>query len=108
LRNVNIESTTAFNGFAGSILGAGLIDMAFQLYGDWAEGLCLSPADYALRAMIALEFGLLAGVFGAAFAVFAVYFGASAAVATAVSIGAGLAASWALTGLKNHYLNAVE
>lgn len=109
LRDMKVDTSPGMTGFAGSIVGAGLIDSLFQLLGDWASNLCLSPEQYALRMLIALEFGLLAGVFGAAAGVAAVvYAGASAVAAAGVSIGVGYFASQWLDNLKKDYLSVIE
>ncbi|MAT97951.1 MAG: hypothetical protein CL608_12465 [Anaerolineaceae bacterium] len=81
-------------GLISSIIGAELIDTAFQLYNDWAQGLCLSPNQYFWRAYVALLFGLGAGAVGAAAVFLLVAAGAPVIVAGlggfAVSTGLGL------------------
>ncbi len=90
--------------------GAEPIRQFFQLLGDWASNLCLSPEQHALRILVAVEFGLLAGIFGAAAAVVAVVtFGASAGIAAVVSIIAGIGATRVIDelGVKQYYLDEV-
>ena len=36
----------------------------FQVIGDWARGLCLSPHQFFWRGMVALGFGLVGGAIG--------------------------------------------
>lgn len=74
-------------GLISSIIGAGLIDAAFQLYNDWAQGLCLSPNQFFWRAHVALLFGLATGVVGALTVFGFVALGAPAIVAGLAGVG---------------------
>lgn len=42
----------------------GLLDGVFQVIGDWASGLCLSPHQFFWRGMVALGFGLVGAAAG--------------------------------------------
>ncbi|VAW36391.1 hypothetical protein MNBD_CHLOROFLEXI01-921, partial [hydrothermal vent metagenome] len=81
IHNSKTRTTVGPRGLVSSIIGAGLIDAAFQLYGDWAAGLCLSPNQFFWRANVALLFGLGVGVVGATAVVVSVAFGAPAIIA---------------------------
>jgi len=94
IHNSTTRTTVGPRGLISSIIGAGLIDAAFQLYNDWAQGLCLSPNQFFWRAYVALLFGLGVGAVGAAAVFLLVAAGAPGIVAGlggfAVSTGLGL------------------
>jgi hypothetical protein len=90
IHNSQTRTTVGPKGLVGSIVGAGLIDAAFPLYGDWASGLCLSRNQKFWRANVALQFGLVTGAVGAAFTVGLVAFGVPALAAGV----AGFGVSW--------------
>ena len=96
IHNTTTRTTVGPKGLVSSIIGAGLIDAAFQLYGDWAAGLCLSPNQYFWRAYVALLFGLGTGAVGAAAVFLLVAAGAPAIVAGLAGFAASLAVGLSL------------
>ncbi len=95
----------------GTILGAGLLDAGLQGLSDFLSGDCLSPEQYAWRMLIALEFGLLAGITGAAATIIAVYLGAPLLAAAAVGLTISFGTAWIIDNFtpynKNYYLDWV-
>ncbi|VAW30023.1 hypothetical protein MNBD_CHLOROFLEXI01-5243, partial [hydrothermal vent metagenome] len=104
------RTTVGPKGLVSSIIGAGLIDAAFQLYGDWAAGLCLSPNQFFWRANVALLFGLGVGVVGAIFTVALVAGGAPVLAAGLVGFGvsAGIGYGLDYIGVKDNLIDEVS
>ncbi|VAW43026.1 hypothetical protein MNBD_CHLOROFLEXI01-3264, partial [hydrothermal vent metagenome] len=109
IHNSKTRTTVGPRGLVSSIIGAGLIDAAFQLYGDWAAGLCLSPNQFFWRANVALLFGLGVGVVGATAVVISVAAGAPALVAGFIGFGvsAGIGYGLDYIGVKKKLINDV-
>ena len=110
IQNTKTRTTVGPKGLISSIIGAGLIDAAFQLYNDWAQGLCLSPNQFFWRAYVALLFGLGVGAIGALAVGVLVTFGFPAIVAGLVGVGVttliGIGLNY--TGIRPDLINDVS
>lgn len=96
IHNSKTRTTVGPKGLISSIIGAGLIDAAFQLYNDWAQGLCLSPNQYFWRSYVALLFGLGVGVVGAVTVIGLVAFGVPALGAGLIGFGVSAGVGYGL------------
>jgi hypothetical protein len=104
---VNIRNRWRMPGLFGSIVGAGIVDGAFQVLGDWSSGLCLSPNQMFWRFYTAFTFGLIAGIAGTVAVGFAVALGWPAIAAGAVGWGVSMAAGAALANTKKLYMDTL-
>ena len=108
IHNTTTRTTVGPKGLISSVIGAGLIDAAFQLYGDWTAGLCLSPNQLFWRAHVALLFGLAAGAVGAAAIVGLVAFGVPGIVAGLAGAGLSYYVGNQLKPYKEDLINDVS
>lgn len=110
IHNAETRTTGGPKGFISSILLSGFIDAAFQLYGDWVSGLCLSPNQYFWRANVALWLGLATGMVGAAVVVAAIAAGAPALAAGLVGFTVTSLIGYGLyrTGVRDNLIKKVS
>lgn len=110
IQNTKTRTTVGPRGLISSIIGAGLIDAAFQLYSDWSQGLCLSPNQFFWRAYVALLFGLGAGAIGAIFVVAFVTAGVPAFAAGLLGFGitTGIGFGLNFTRIRPNLINNVS